>query len=271
MKNLIIGAFTGYDFEQLKPWVKSIDECGFTGDKVLIVGNTTQETVDALNEHGFKLVFMDQNHLKEMPIHALRFVYIYDYLKQFYNEYEYVITTDVKDVYFQKNPFEFLEKQDYKLVVGSEALKYEDEPWGNQNLYETFGPYIYNDFKHQTIYNVGVLSGDSRYIRDLCLNIYLSAINRPIPIVDQAVFNVLMQTEPYISCTNYTTHDDGFVCHAGTTVDPAKINSFRPLLLEAEPIFEDGIVKTSEGESFYIVHQYDRVPEWKQYILNKFN
>lgn len=272
MKNLIIGAFTGYNFKQLKPWVLSIDECGFDGDKVLIVGETDQETIDYLNRCGFKLVFMDKNHLKDMPIHVLRFVYIYDFLKQFYQNYNYVVTTDVKDVYFQKNPFEFIKNQPYKLVVGSEGLAYENEPWGNQNLYETFGPYIYNDFKAQTIYNVGVLCGDSRYIRDLCLNIYLSAINRPIPIVDQAVFNVLIQTEPYISCTNYTTHDDGFICHAGTTADPTKIESFRSLLLEAEPIFEGGVVKVADSkETFYIVHQYDRVPEWKTHVFKKFN
>ena len=26
-KNLIIGAFTGYNYNQLKPWVESIDLC----------------------------------------------------------------------------------------------------------------------------------------------------------------------------------------------------------------------------------------------------
>ena len=38
MKDLIIGAFTNYDYSQLKPWAESISESGFTGDKILIVG-----------------------------------------------------------------------------------------------------------------------------------------------------------------------------------------------------------------------------------------
>ncbi len=270
-KNLIIGAFTGYTFDQIRPWVESIDMCGFDGDKVLIIGQTTQETADELAKRNFKLIFIDPGHLRDIPIHVLRFIYIYDYLRQFHEEYEAVLTTDVKDVIFQQNPF----KNDYwaawsDLIVGSEGLKYKDEPWGNQNLFDTFGPYVHQHFKENVIYNVGVLFGKTEAIKDLCLNIYLSAINRPIPIVDQAVFNVLLQTYPYNDITAFTTPDDNFVCHLGTLADPTKMEEFRPNLLNSEPIFEDGLVKNSKGKVYYIVHQYDRVPEWKPIIEEKY-
>ena len=45
---------------------------------------------------------------------------------------------------------------------------------------------------------------------------------------------------------------------------------FRPHLLEAEPSFVDGIVYTSKGKPFAIVHQYDRVPEWKKIVDEKY-
>ena len=54
-KNLIIGAFTGYNYNQLKPWVESIDSCGFVGDKVMVVGDASNETKDDLKKRGFKL------------------------------------------------------------------------------------------------------------------------------------------------------------------------------------------------------------------------
>ena len=57
-KNLIIGAFTSYNYNQLKPWVESIAEVGFTGDKVMVVGNSSQETKDELTKRGFTLVNM---------------------------------------------------------------------------------------------------------------------------------------------------------------------------------------------------------------------
>lgn len=270
MNNLIIGAFTNYNYNQLKPWVESIDECGFTGDKVMIVGDAAKETIEELEKRNFKIIPMQKMNI---PIHVARFLYIYDYLKNTYEQYDYVVTTDVKDVYFQTDPFKWMQ-ENFKyecLVAGSESIKYKDESWGNQNLLETFGQYIYEDFKDNEIYNVGTLGGESEYIKDLVFNIFVSAINRPIPIVDQAVFNVLIQTQPYKNCTYYAKQSDGWACQAGTTVDPSKIEGFRPNLLEAEPYFKDGIVYTSTDKPFAIVHQYDRVPEWKKFIQEKYN
>jgi hypothetical protein len=266
-KNLIIGAAIGYDYNQLKPWVESIDEIGFGGDKVLIVGNNSTETLQCLSDKGFDLI--DIGGKQNFPPHVLRFLFIYDYLKQYSDNYDYVLTTDVKDVYFQLDPFKKYICTD--LIVGSESLKYKDESWGNDNLLQTFGPYIHNDFKDSEIFNVGVIGGKSDYVKDLCLHIFINSINRPISIVDQAVFNLMMATQPYKDITQFNSQSSGFVCHAGTTADPSKINNFRPNLLEPEPIWEDNLVKTSTGIVFSIVHQYDRVPEWKKYIATKYN
>jgi len=270
-KSLIIGAFTGYNYNQLKPWVESIKESGFTGDKVMLVGNASEDTVTELIKQGFELLHLPQ--IPNCPIHVARFVGIYNYLRDNWKKYDYVITTDVKDIYFQTDPEEWLKCNlgDKKLVAGSESIKYKDEPWGDDNLKETYGPYVYSMFKDNEIYNVGTIGGTSEYVKDLVFNIFVNAINRPIPIVDQAVYNVLIQTQPYKDVTLFASQSLGWACQAGTTVDPNKIESFRPLLTEKEPVFEDGIVKTSLSEPFCIVHQYDRVPEWKKFVSQKFN
>lgn len=270
-KDLIIGAFTNYNYNQLKPWVESIDECGFTGDKVMVVGNASKETTLELIKRKFIVVPMIQTNA---PIHVARFLAIYDYLSTNWQKYRYVVTTDVKDVYFQTNPMKWLESklgQKYKLVAGSESMKYKDEPWGNENLLQTYGDYVYSKFKDNETYNVGTIGGTSEYVKDLVFNIFTNAIGRPIPIVDQAVYNVLIQTQPYKDIIYFAKQLNGWACQAGTTVDPSKIEQFRPLLLEAPPTFENGIVKTSLGIPFSIVHQYDRVPEWREFIMKKYN
>lgn len=268
-KSLIIGAATGYNYNQLKPWIESINECGFDGDKILVLGEASKETRDKIIEQGFTIVDMLRTNA---PIHVARFLTLYDYLKDHWQEYEYVITTDVKDVYFQTNPVDWLDANlDWEtLVAGSESIRYKDESWGDQNLMETYGPYVYELFKDNVIYNVGTIGGLAENVKDLMFNIYINAINRPIQIVDQAVFNVLIQTEPYKSTTFFADQKHGWACQAGTTVDPSKIERFRPFLTEDEPIFEDGIVKTNFGEPFCIVHQYDRVPEWKKFVEKKY-
>jgi hypothetical protein len=156
-------------------------------------------------------------------------------------------------------------------MFASESMKYKDEPWGNQNLMETFGPFFHERFKDNTIYNVGVLAGRGEAMRDLCAMIFAMSVNRPIPIVDQSTFNFMISQEPYKSVARYMKSEDGWAAQLGTTADPSKINEFKPFLLEPSPIMKDGKVATSTGKDFTIVHQYDRVPEWKKVIEEKYN
>lgn len=202
----------------------------------------------------------------------LRDFHIYQLLKN--NLYRYVITTDVKDVVFQQNPSVWLENKftdSDDLIFSSESMKYKDEPWGNQNLMETFGPQIYEDFKNNTIFNVGVLAGRGYAMRDLMMNIFASCLHRPIKICDQSTFNFLISRHPYLKSSIYSKSEDGWACQLGTTADPSKIEQFRPFLLEPSPKMEGDKVLTSEGKEYIIVHQYDRVPEWKKVIEAKYD
>jgi hypothetical protein len=273
MKDLIIGASTGYTWDTLKYWVNSINQSGFDGDKVLVLMNCDRETTIKVADAGFTIIGFEQDAQGNLvykhegiPVHVERFIHIYEHLCR--TDYRYVITTDVKDVIFQKNPIKFIEENigDKNLMFASESILYKDEAWGNQNLLETYGKYIYDKFKDNEIYNVGVLAGTGSAMRDLCINIFTAAINRPIPICDQSTFNFMISQHPYTDTSKYMKSEDGWACQLGTTGDPSKIEQFKPYLLEKTPIFEDGKVWTSHGYEFTIVHQYDRVPEWRKVI-----
>ena len=262
-KNLIIGGFTNYGINQLKPWVISAKEVAGDNDVVLVYGNATDETLDWLVEQNVVIVPMLQS--QNIPIHVLRFLSIYEYLDKHWQHYDYVVTTDVKDVYFQADPFKFL--VDRKLVVASEGLKYKDEPWGNENLFQAYGPYVYEKFKDNEIFNVGTFGGKSEYVKDMVFHIFTNGINRPIPICDQAVFNVLLNTQPFKDIATKTIQ---WAAELGTIMDPSKIEHFKPNLLCDEPIWEDGKLKYSDGLVFPIVHQYDRVPVLKKFVQEKY-
>ena len=280
MKDLIIGCTTNYDWNKLKYWVNSINKSGFQGDKVMVAFNIDYETIEKLSQAGFQVILPGKpneqtqryEYESSLPVHVERFVHIYNYL-QSHDSYRFVITTDVKDVVFQKDPTKFLgmELPGAKLMFASESMLYKDEPWGNQNLMETFGPFFHERFKDNIIYNVGVLAGRGDAMRDLCAMIFVMSVNRPIPIVDQSTFNFMISQEPYKSVARYMTSEEGWACQLGTTADPSKLEQFKPFLLEPSPIMVDGEVATSAGKAFTIVHQYDRVPEWKKVIEEKYN
>jgi len=279
MKDLIIGCCTNYDWDKIKFWVNSINKSGFTGDKVMVAFNISFDTVNKLTQAGFQVLLpgqKDEEHSRfdyqsNLPVHVERFIHIYNYLST--KEYRYVITTDVKDVIFQHNPSTFLEEElgPKQLMFASESILYKDEPWGNQNLLETFGPFFHSLFKENEIFNVGVLAGRGESMRDLAAMIFAMSVNRPIAIVDQSTFNFMISQEPYLSTSVYCRSEDAWACQLGTTADPSKLEEFKPHLLEPLPRFIDGKVTNSKGKDFTIVHQYDRVPEWRPIIEAKFN
>jgi hypothetical protein len=278
MKDLIVGCATNYDWSKLKYWVNSINQSGFEGDKVLVLMNCDKDTVQKVTDAGFSIIAFNQDgegnltYQSQLMVHVERFIHIHKLLKD--NNYRYVITTDVKDVIFQQNPSKWLEEnlsEKEDLVFSSESIKYKDEPWGKENLTQCYGQGIYEDFKNNTIFNVGVLAGRGYAMKDLTLQLFLNCLNRPIPIVDQAVFNVMISRHPYLKTSLYAASEDGWACQLGTTADPNKIEEFRPFLLEPLPKLENDKVVTSTGIEYTIVHQYDRVPEWKKVIEAKYD
>ena len=283
MKDLIIGCVTGYNYDQIKPWVVSLNKSGFKGEKIMIVYNASCDTCAQLEEDGFSIYGFNKNEISKDLVYGknfgpqivvTRFFHIWQLLKQLNEkDYRYVITTDVKDVVFQSDPVLWLEKNlgDKRLNAASESISYKNESWSNSNMKAAYGPFLYEFMSENTIYNAGTISGCFDCVRDLALNVYLASKYGPVHNPDQSAYNIILNLEPYRSITKFTSADEGWACQAGTTVDPAKITKYRSLLNDREPLIKNGIVYTSDGLKYAIVHQYDRVPEWKTSILSRLN
>lgn len=281
--DLVIGAITNYSFPQIKTWVNSLDRCGFTGAKALLCYNIKLDVVEELSERGYTILAFQQNpdtkdltYNGDFNIVRERFLHMWYFLNKIENktDYRYVIATDVKDVVFQRNPSEWLERNlvgPYKINVACESIRYRDEPWGRNNLYQSFGPLLYDCHKDNYIYNAGTLSGRFSHLLDFFLNVYLSCLGAPMHVPggggpDQAAVNILIHTAAYRDITRFTVANDAWAAQLGTTKDPNKLPEFQPHLLEGQPILQDGMICTEHGTPFYLVHQYDRVPEWKTLI-----
>lgn len=274
-KDLIIGAFNNFEFEVLKPWIYSIKETKFDGDIVLIAIDAKEDLVRDIVNAGVKVI--PAHNLNNMRIHMLRFLYIFDYLKDTYQNYRYVISTDVRDVIFQKNPFEKLNlylggSTNFinMIVAQSESMLIKDEQWNSDNILKNFGPYFYDAVKDNEIYNVGILAGWSKYIKDLCFALFQMSLNRPDWVADQAAYNMLLSFEPWNVITHKAKLKDAWALNAHVTNKPDLQDTYGPFLLEPRPYVEKGLVKNSGGEVFSIVHQYDRVPEWADFYYRKY-
>ena len=298
MKDLIIGAVTDYNYDQIKPWFNSIKKSGYKGDIGLLAYNMKIDTLNTLKEEGLTYIFGmktddDGNIIYDRPnfnICVERFAHLHLFLRNL-PDIDYIIATDVKDVIFQKNPSDWIRENapNSKLILGTENLRYEDEPWGRNNLKMSFGPTIYENLKDNPIYCAGVIAGKAKSVTDLFMNIFLLCRGTSDIIPggggpDQAALNVLLSLDAYKSNTALLKTTDSFVCHVGTSIHAIKsgsggigqefmknagvINTYKEEMLGPDCIMKDGLVCTESGEPYCIVHQYDRVSEWKD-IMSK--
>ena len=113
-KDLVIGFITGYKFDKLKPWIKSLNECGFEGDKILVCYGIDKNVIEEIQQHGITTLEIPTPNPFNIVVH--RFYHLWDILKNSKTHYRYIITTDVADVIFQTNPSDWL--TDYVELLG---------------------------------------------------------------------------------------------------------------------------------------------------------
>lgn len=265
MTDLIIGIAIGYEFPALNNWIRSLLQCGFKGRKVLILGGVTAETIEKVSCLGIETEVVD---MPEDYIPALivvdRFLILHSFLAE-QNDIRYVILTDVRDVVFQRNPSDFLDDfgtgPEFGLLVSSEGIKYKDEVWSNENLLNSF-PDVAFAMQEQTIYNAGVIAGKPGYLSDLALQIFLLSKHNPISNPDQTAMNILLSSRVWSEVTRFSSHQDAWTLQAGTMMDPVKKARYHSKLIDGDMyINANGRVANSFNSEFYILHQYDRVPE----------
>lgn len=301
MTDLIIGAITKYSYDKIEPWVNSIEKSGFTGKKALIVYDIEADVANKLIEKGFALFGFNKDekgnfsYKTDFSIMVERFVHAWYFLSRLEDDIKNVIWTDVRDVVFQTNPSEWLEKNLFnvkdKIVVGSENFRYEDEPWGRNNLMLSFGPMLYETIKTHPINCAGVIAGEKQTVIDLFLNIFMLCRGSSPEIPggggpDQAALNILLSLEPFNSITKFCTTDDSWVCHAGTSKaailsgkgaigeeymrNPSILNKLESSMIGNDPVIKDDMVVNASGEPYAILHQYDRVNTWAPVIDKKY-
>jgi hypothetical protein len=296
-KDLIIGGASNYNWDQLKYWVNSIKATGFKGDIVIVATNISGDTVKKLVEQDVKVYAYGQRtedggvakSENNIPPHVERFLFIWDFLRNNKGTYRFVTVTDTRDVIFQEDPTIYLEKNllfgSAALVCSSEGLAYKDEPWGSKNLLDTFGPILYDELKDNMIYNVGTIAGFSDEVRDLLVQIFFQSVNRPIPIVDQAVFNFIISLTAYDLEIIKSNNASGWAIQLGTTLeaikagagdigqivrqDPSKLDEYIKVYQDIQPVVENDLVTTGHVP-FTIVHQWDRVPAIREMIERKY-
>jgi hypothetical protein len=221
-----------------------------------------------------------------------RFFHLYSLLEMLEHpmDVDRVVMTDVRDVVFQSNPTEWLDTfflTNTQLLVGSENMTYASEPWGRNNLKHAFGEYFLENNKAKEIYCAGVIAGTRMALKDFALNLWLicRGLNPQVPGgggPDQAAMNIALGMEAYKYNTKFSNPTEGWVVHAGTSLPAIQAGSGGigeeyqrnpnmplPFVRNVDYTFTNGEV-FANGSKVTVVHQWDRVPEWRVAFEEKY-
>ncbi len=292
-RDLIIGAVTGYSFQHIAPWVNSLDMSGFKGIKALLAYNMDASTAQELTNRGYVILGFHKDEQGNLTYPKTQFSIVVERFLHYYlflenptnpNNIRYVLSTDVRDVIFQRNPSLFFDECERiesetacSIIASSEEIAYKHEGWGANNMEQSFGKAFYERHKDKTIYNCGVIAGKFQTFMGLCKTLYLMSSGAPQFVPggggpDQAALNLLLDTPAYSNITLHTNHDLSWAAQLGTTMDPNKIGAYLPFLQSSTPKIdtEKGLIVSVSGEPYTIVHQWDRVPAVRSIVERKY-
>ncbi len=279
MKDLIVTTISeNYEWTDIKNWINSLKKTTYTGDILFICYNFNEnrEYIDSLKSLGVQVLLPQTTYRAEVEndflwhsgyvnrsnanklIHNVRLFHLWQYFNESNADTSYnrIIFMDGRDVVFQRNPSEWLDLHMTKEIVApSEGVLYINQPWNTDNALVNFGPYVYEYLlKDDPVYNVGTFACKATICKDLCLILYLMSNN--IGHADQPSFNILTKTLLKDRC-QIVDYKDLWAFQIGAIVDKVYDYCYT----------KDGIIYSKQhDEPYYIVHQYDRVQEFKSYF-----
>lgn len=256
--NLIIGCIDGYNWSDIKNWVLTVDTQINNCKKAMLIYNIDEYTQSMLRHYGFQLY---QGSLHGQVV-VQRFYDMWKILcMSEYNNIEWVLTTDVRDVVFQSCPFTWLNNyaDEYDLVSSSENIIYDNENWSKENSILCFGKSISDMLRPNCIFNAGVIAGKQNFIKELFLINYLMSLGSKSHNPDQTTYNILLNTILKFCKVYKPTEKDYWAAQIGTTLDPTK--NYSQFNIEPNPIIQNNSVINTTGKKYCIVHQYDRNPQ----------
>jgi len=278
-KDLVVTTISqNYNWIDIKNWIKSLKNTSYSGDILILAYNFPEEHdyFTKLKELGVMILTPKNTYRAEYEedfiwhsgqvnssnanklIHNVRLFHLWQYFIETQTDLNYnrIIFTDGRDIVFQSNPSEWLDKYMVKdILVPSEGVLYKNEPWNSNNALTNYGPYVYEYIlKESEACNVGTFVCSASICKDLCLTLYLMSNN--IGHADQPSFNILTKTLLKDKC-QWVDYNDAWALQIGTIVNN----------LDNYVKFENGIISSIKTDQPYcLIHQYDRVPQYKNYF-----
>ena len=255
-KNLIIGTIIKYSLKKILPFFNSLINSNFTNcDVVMFIKKVHKRVINYLNKIGV-ILFKIPKEYNNFDTPKLRWKLYLEYLEKNKIKYNMVLTTDIRDVIFQNDLFNYY--KDNKSFIG---ISLEDETL-NQETNKIWIINFAGEEKHRLIKNervicFGSIWGSVDKILQLS-NILWERIKNNKNSTDQGIGNYLFYYEKIFNNCLIKSDNYGPVINIGFT--------------KREKIFmnsNDNILNF-KGKIASVIHQYDRKLDIRFKIKRKY-
>lgn len=307
--DVIVTAVSGYEPKHMSVWYNSLKATGYGGRTVVVAYDVSEALVEYMEHMGSIVLTFQHDQTKkrysysqlqeELADHSdrgklytdrrwtwnkriLRFKdKIYDrrffhaghlvrkHLDALGEPVRFAAFSDARDVVFQSNPFSWLEANlgsDKDLLVGEESITHED-PWNRRNVLKTYGLHALERVEKLPVCCAGYFAGRYEALMDVMLATYY--FDQTKRSGDQAAFNQLLTFSGWKEKTAKVNWQVPWLLHAvSANISPDAPGFCMPT--QTMPVFENGVVKTSAGAPYAIVHQYDRNKDMTAHFTEKY-
>ena len=280
-KNLVLGAAAGYSWDDIKPFVLSLRASGYTGDLVLFRGRGNPWPGAVTDDYGVKVELFDEPYPyvtsmsdstgllparlpREPTVYVSRYILCYLYLRQHGHRYDRVMLADVRDMFFQRDPFDFpwhsdlccfLEDDKVTIMESHANRRWVGAAAGEDTLQE-----IGDEIVSCSGLTTGTAAGVLRYLEQMVSLTIEALSDEKVPLDklnDQGLHNVLLY-KGRLGNVRLLTNETGPVLTLGYTAKGSvKRDSHGQFLIEG-------------GDVANVLHQYDRHADILNVVLKRY-
>jgi hypothetical protein len=243
-KNLILTIAINYPYKKIAPFMKTFKELSFKGDLVIFYDNLSKDTVEKLTEDGAMLVKFDPTRFEKdkLSVVRYRFILFYEFLKSRIDKYDKIFITDVRDVVFQSDIFDYPNSS--KLTFFLEGEKIKNNPPNIGILMGAGGRKAVEMFGDRNIICAGTTLGNIKeiihYLKTMKDNLLKAK-------EDQGLHIYLIYSGKFPK-SNLSENFEGPVLTLGfVREDNIKYNKY-------------SLIIDKKGRVIPVLHQYDRIP-----------
>lgn len=278
-RKLLLSNSKGLGLSDLKNWIISASNVQTDYDIALILLDNVPEILDFCTYKGVNVYAMfESEHLGGQDYFYYRPKLVSRILKNVSDQYDYVLTTDVKDVVFQEDPFpKLIAKMGNKdALFTSENIVIAAEPWNQNVLFQLFGGEVCDKVREFDVINSGVMFGRPNFLADVNRLMYdITHCLTGEKIRDQAALQYLYYFLDLVKERSILSDGNDYIVTHLAVAGPTHYYdawNFRTSLKcgHAEMDEQNVIVKNPNGNVYSIIHQYNRCERWNELINKKY-